>query len=92
MSGTAAKSSQSFSPIEFCAIILDIDNNNNIYGHPAGNYVLKEVAKLIQLNVPARAQAGRIGGDAFLALCVPFSMSKIERYKRILIRNITKIK
>jgi len=49
-------------------ILLDIDNfkeYNDAYGHFQGDLVLKELAALIEQNVPSGAELARYGGDEF---------------------------
>lgn len=57
-----------------CCVILDIDDFkdvNNIFGHMAGDFVLKEMAVLLCAEFQAQDIVGRLGGDEFLvvALC-----------------------
>lgn len=53
---------------EFSLIILDIDhfkNVNDTYGHLVGDYVLKEVAKIIKISVRKFDIVSRYGGEEF---------------------------
>lgn len=52
-------------------ILLDIDNfkwYNDTYGHFQGDLVLKELAALLEQNVPPGAELARYGGDEFSIL------------------------
>ncbi|WP_423822320.1 sensor domain-containing diguanylate cyclase [Salinisphaera sp. SPP-AMP-43] len=54
-------------------IILDLDNFkalNDVHGHPAGDAVLKQVARIGLECAPAKAVFARLGGEEF-ALLVP---------------------
>lgn len=53
---------------EFSLIILDIDNFkkfNDTYGHLVGDFVLKEVAKIIKISVRKFDIVSRYGGEEF---------------------------
>jgi len=53
-------------------IMLDIDffkSVNDSFGHKVGDSVLKEFAKLLQLNVRSSDILGRWGGEEFLIIC-----------------------
>lgn len=41
---------------------------NDVFGHHAGDTLLREVAKILQLLTPAHATVSRIGGDEFVIL------------------------
>jgi len=52
-----------------CAVLLlDLDRFkqvNDTMGHPAGDALLKQVAKRLQVGVGQKGQVGRLGGDEF---------------------------
>jgi diguanylate cyclase len=51
--------------------IFDIDffkSVNDSYGHPAGDEVLREVARRLQSALPGTAFLGRLGGEEFAVL------------------------
>ncbi|HEX4431051.1 MAG TPA: EAL domain-containing protein [Frankiaceae bacterium] len=53
-------------------LYLDIDHFkdvNDVYGHDAGDRVLQEVARRLEVVVRAGDTAGRIGGDEFIVVC-----------------------
>jgi len=57
--------------ITFSLILLDVDNFkeiNDTYGHLAGDFVLKNLAFLIEKNLRAIDIVGRYGGDEFIAI------------------------
>ena len=66
-----------------CFIILDVDRFkqiNDTYGHPAGDQILKEVAKKLQEAFGNGNIFGRLGGDEFVALILePLSKEEIGR-------------
>jgi diguanylate cyclase (GGDEF)-like protein len=52
-------------------IMMDLNNFkffNDTYGHPAGDQVLKRVARVLQQECDGRDILGRYGGDEFIAL------------------------
>ncbi|AUW59089.1 GGDEF-domain containing protein [Sphingobium sp. SCG-1] len=54
-------------------MLLDLDHFktvNDIYGHEAGDVVLKIVAERISLILPGDAIAARLGGDEFACACI----------------------
>ncbi len=55
----------------FCVLMLDIDffkKVNDTYGHLAGDFVLKQVAKTIQEEIRDSDICGRFGGEEFIIL------------------------
>jgi diguanylate cyclase (GGDEF)-like protein len=55
----------------FSVIMIDLDRFkevNDTYGHPAGDAVIKEVVRLIQLNLREIDTFARYGGDEFIIL------------------------
>ncbi len=56
-------------PISLLMIDLcDFKRTNDSYGHPFGDYILRETAGLIQANVRAHDVVVRFGGDEFVVL------------------------
>lgn len=56
----------------FCYIEIDVDNFkmiNDKYKHTAGDYVLKEIARLLRENVRLDDAVYRKGGDEFAIIC-----------------------
>ena len=52
-------------------LMLDIDNFKDVndrYGHPAGDLVLREVARIVKEGVRTVDVVGRYGGDEFMAI------------------------
>ena len=57
-------------------MLIDVDRFkecNDVYGHAAGDDVLRGIAGLIRRNMPADSHAGRLGGDEF-AVVMPVAM------------------
>ncbi|OEH86489.1 hypothetical protein BHU72_12810 [Desulfuribacillus stibiiarsenatis] len=68
---------------EACLVILDIDHFkwiNDNYGHPAGDYVLKEIASLIQRLLQSGDIAARIGGEEFALYVANSSIAKGKEF------------
>jgi len=60
-------------------LVLDLDGFkpiNDIYGHPAGDLVLQEMAKRLRKTVRENDVVARTGGDEFAILCVPVFSGK----------------
>ncbi|MDY7549003.1 EAL domain-containing protein [Glaciimonas sp. CA11.2] len=58
----------------FGLIFIDLDRFkpvNDAFGHEAGNVVLQEFARRLQLLVPSGSYVGRLGGDEFAILLIP---------------------
>ncbi|MBN1522353.1 MAG: GGDEF domain-containing protein [Candidatus Aureabacteria bacterium] len=57
--------------LKLCLIMLDIDHFksfNDTYGHLAGNYILREVAKIFTTNTRITDIISRYGGEEFAIL------------------------
>ena len=68
----------------FCIAIADLDffkKINDQYGHDAGDYILKEVAKIFEQTMEGRGKVARWGGEEFL-FC--FNDLNIEQSFKIL--------
>ena len=77
------------------ALILDMDDFKDIndrFRHPAGDYVLKEVADIIQRKAPVGAKVGRIGGDEFMVLLLTDSLTPLRDYAGELIQEVSRIR
>ena len=56
----------------FALGLIDLDDFkpiNDIYGHPAGDEVLRQVADRLAKAMDGRGSAARMGGDEFAILC-----------------------
>ena len=76
MKQETAKAKRQKTPL--CAIMTDIDffkKVNDIYGHAAGDLVLKLVSKTIRSQLREYDIAGRYGGEEF-ALLLPFTRTE----------------
>lgn len=57
--------------ISLSVLMLDIDhfkNYNDTWGHPMGDYILKEICKIITNSIPQSGIVSRYGGEEFLIL------------------------
>lgn len=76
-------------------MILDMDdfkNINDTYGHPCGDFVLKQVADILVSFAPEEAKVGRLGGDEFIVLMeFKDNATFIYEYANTVIQNVTKI-
>ena len=53
----------------FAVLMMDIDHfkiTNDSFGHPAGDYVLKQVARVLTHNVREEDTVARVGGEEFV--------------------------
>lgn len=71
--------------------IMDIDyfkNINDTYGHLAGDYILKEVVKIIRKNIRSIDSIARYGGEEFIII---FNHNKCEDILKVIERIRKKI-
>lgn len=64
--------------VPFSVIMLDLDDFKSVndrFGHAAGDYVLKEMGRILDKAVRSHDFIGRFGGDEFLILLVNASLS-----------------
>lgn len=67
---------------DFAMILFDIDNFkhiNDTYGHPAGDRVIKHIAKMIKKNTRSSDQCFRYGGDEFAVLLPEITMDHAKK-------------
>lgn len=69
-------------------ILFDVDHFkqvNDTYGHPGGDQVLRDIARIAQINVRPYDLAARFGGEEFLVLCdgadLPTTLEVAERIR-----------
>lgn len=81
--------------IPLSLIVIDLDNFkliNDTYGHLAGDYVLIELAKILQKLLRKSDRAGRYGGDEFCVILPHTAMDKgkiaAERIRRRIDENV----
>ncbi len=70
---------------QISVMVIDIDDfkqKNDFYGHPFGDYVIREVAKIGRDTLRAEDIMGRVGGEEFL--CV---LPRIDSVQCMLIAN-----
>lgn len=78
----------------FSLILFDVDNFkciNDNYGHPAGDAVLKHLARSMELNTEGNNDIFRLGGDEFCILSAITTEWELEQYVSSL-QNQIKIK
>lgn len=75
----------------FSLVIMDIDffkKINDQYGHPAGDYILKEFAAVLAANCRPYDIAGRYGGEEFIMVVVNINSAQtqeiVERIQHII--------
>lgn len=79
-------------PEETALLILDLDDFKSVndrYGHPCGDFVLKETA--LRLQALAGDSAGRIGGDEF-AVVLSGPDAELQRLGEALLREVASIR
>jgi diguanylate cyclase (GGDEF)-like protein len=75
-------------------IICDLDGFkavNDLYGHRAGNEVLRQVAATLRHRVRKNDVVGRLGGDEFALLLIDASLANARRKAVGLARDLTAI-
>lgn len=79
--------------VNLSLIMLDIDHFkdvNDTYGHPAGDVVLKEVARLLSANIRTSDIIGRYGGEEFAILIPSLGAAEAARAAEKL-RNVVEV-
>lgn len=80
-------------PANFGVVMMDIDyfkRYNDIYGHPAGDKALKEVAKVIMDSARRKDVIVRYGGEEFLALLSGVQLQTAEEICHQIQENLKK--
>jgi two-component system, cell cycle response regulator len=73
------------------ALLLDLDgfkSINDVYGHDAGDAVLVEIAKRIQVVTRAEDMVGRLGGDEFIVVLNHLDVDEAGAHDKVV--NISK--
>ncbi|TSC96355.1 MAG: hypothetical protein Athens101410_69 [Parcubacteria group bacterium Athens1014_10] len=84
---------------ELSIVFLDIDNfkqKNDIYGHQAGDLVLKKVSSLIKNKIRITDKIARYGGEEFLIILEKSNQidafKKVERIREIISNKTIEVK
>ena len=75
-------------------LIADLDDFklvNDHYGHPCGDFVLRETALALQAAFPDAEGLGRIGGDEFAVLIAGTDQEQLEQSVRSFLRSAAAI-
>ncbi|MCK7486508.1 MAG: GGDEF domain-containing protein [Bacillus subtilis] len=67
--------------------MLDLDEFklvNDGYGHPAGDELIRRVAKVLSENVPKNSLISRWGGDEFLVACPGSSLPEVKELAEVI--------
>lgn len=75
-------------------IALDIDhfkNFNDSFGHEAGDLVLKDVGRVLEMHAHAQAHPCRLGGEEFVILCPAHDDAEARAYAETLRRMVADI-
>jgi diguanylate cyclase (GGDEF)-like protein len=79
-------------------LMIDIDHFKSVndrYGHPAGDRVLRDVARLLQEGVRTVDTVGRYGGEEFVAILPQTEMADArqlaERLRRAIEAHVVKV-
>ncbi|MFB2939454.1 response regulator [Aerosakkonemataceae cyanobacterium BLCC-F154] len=78
-----------------CLIICDVDNfkcYNDLYGHPAGDICLKQIAQTIQESIKPSDLAARYGGEEFAVILPKTSLDGALRVAQRIQQKITQLK
>ncbi|MEA1913771.1 MAG: diguanylate cyclase [Campylobacterota bacterium] len=81
-----------------CTAIIDIDKFKNIndrYGHDIGDIAIKEVVKILRLNINEGSLIARLGGEEFCVVLNGYTLeevnSKLEMIRKAFEENIIEI-
>ncbi|OKH36837.1 hypothetical protein NIES2119_15565 [[Phormidium ambiguum] IAM M-71] len=78
-----------------CLILCDVDHfkhYNDLYGHPAGDVCLKQIASAIQGSIKSTDLAARYGGEEFAVILPKTSLDGALRVAQRIQQKITELK
>ena len=82
----------------FAALLLDVDrfkNVNDVYGHPAGDAVLRTLSRTLVASSRSTDVVARWGGEEFLFLAPALEDDQVaplaERLRRLVARSVTEV-
>lgn len=76
-------------------IMFDIDHFkkiNDTYGHPAGDIVLKKIARQLKKNIRKYDQIGRYGGDELIILLPKCGIADVTHISQRLLKSVARLK
>lgn len=75
-----------------CFIMVDVDcfkEVNDRHGHPEGDRILRETARVLRQTFGREALCGRVGGDEFaVLLAVPLSRERLEAMLALFLEQV----
>ncbi len=72
-------------------MMVDVDgfkNINELYGHPVGNYILREMALVLRQSIRKIDIIGRYGGDEFIAILPEADLKSSEVVSKRILQNV----
>jgi len=75
----------------FATLLIDLDHFkevNDLYGHDAGDKVLRSVAEILHASIRSSDFLFRYGGEEFLALLMETQTSEVEQIAKKLLQAI----
>jgi diguanylate cyclase (GGDEF)-like protein/PAS domain S-box-containing protein len=84
-----------YSDYDYTLLYLDLDRFkiiNDSCGHFAGDELLKQIAILLQAQVPIKDTVARLGGDEFAVILNPYPIEKVLEIANNLLTSIQKFR
>lgn len=77
--------------LNVCGMMIDLDGFkqiNDTLGHPAGDFVLRSVGRLLRRSVRKDDVIGRVGGDEFAVLIADINDEEAERCAHVIAKSL----
>lgn len=77
-----------------CVVLLDVNNLkgvNDTYGHQEGDFLLKEISRLLKRRFPLECTLFRLGGDEFVVLFPGYKKADAEVLMEDSLRQVKKL-